>query len=124
MRYWLQIMKIVRVIYRQEKSFHDFYQHVRRSSEPEPEVFLREQKIKPWEAECSTFELAQLVRKLNPSRRLLADWDTVLTQSEPDSALREWISALEAHLERYDPITNSPPLICPCPPWLMIRARC
>jgi phosphohistidine swiveling domain-containing protein len=101
MRYWLQIMKIVQVIYRQEKSFRDFYQRIRCPSDPEPEIFLRGQKIKPWAAECSTFDLAQLARKLNLSQRLLADGDAVLTQPEPDSALREWVAALETHLEHY-----------------------
>jgi len=46
-RYWLQIMKIVQVIYRQERAFTDFFNlHLRRASIPEPEVFLRGQKIR------------------------------------------------------------------------------
>src|SRR5512145_1282559 len=77
MRYWLQIMKLVQVIYRQEKAFSDFYNRRVRgrghgSGDPEPEIFLRGQKIKSWEAECSTFELAQLARKLNLAERLVA----------------------------------------------------
>jgi rifampicin phosphotransferase len=101
MRYWLQIMKIVQVIYRQEKAFHDFYQRVRRPGDPEPEIFLRGQKIKSWEAECSTFDLAQLARKLNLAERLLADEDGILTQRERDASLHAWLAALEAHLARY-----------------------
>jgi rifampicin phosphotransferase len=101
MRYWLQIMKVVQVIYRQEKAFNDFYQRIRHNDDPEPEIFLRGQKIKPWEAECSTFDLAQLARKLNLAERLLAEGEGILTQEEPDAALREWMAALEAHLERY-----------------------
>jgi rifampicin phosphotransferase len=101
MRYWLQIMKVVQVIYRQEKAFHDFYQRIRHNDDPEPEIFLRGQKIKPWEAECSTFDLAQLARKLNLAERLLADGDAVLTQPESVTAISEWHAALEAHLEHY-----------------------
>jgi len=55
MRYWLQIMKIVQVIYRQEHAFTSFYQRRLRRARPDlpaAEIFLRGQKVKPWEAEC------------------------------------------------------------------------
>jgi rifampicin phosphotransferase len=101
MRYWLQIMKIVQVIYRQEKAFQNFYKRIRRSDEPEPEIFLRGQKIQPWQAECSTFDLAQLARELNLTELLLTAGEEILTYPKPDSALWEWRAVLAAHLDRY-----------------------
>ena len=54
-------MKIVQVIYRQEQAFAGFYnRHLRRAELPDLEIFLRGQKMKPWEAECSMFDLAQM----------------------------------------------------------------
>lgn len=101
-RYWLQIMKIVQVIYRQERAFTDFYNHRLRCAEiPEPEIFLRGQKVKPWEAECSMFDLAQLASKLGFADRLLAAPEQLLAGSEDGSDVRAWRVALEAHLERF-----------------------
>jgi pyruvate,water dikinase len=103
MRYWLQIMKLVQVIYRQEKAFTDFYnRRVRRPGDSEPEIFLRGQKIMSWEAECSTFGLAQLAQKHAPVLDVL--------RSTPETALEtliglpggsEFLSTLEVHLDRY-----------------------
>ena len=102
MRYWIQIMKIVQVIYRQEKAFTDFYdRHLRRAGLPEPEIFLRGQPMKPWEAECSMFDLAQQAQKLGLAERLLADPALLLVAPEDDAAVRAWRSALEAHLDRF-----------------------
>ena len=99
MRYWIQIMKIVQVIYRQEKAFTDFYQRVRRPGDPESEIFLRGQKIKPWEAECSTYDLAQLAQA-NPAvaGALQANPETALDALKISSDGREFLSALETHL--------------------------
>ena len=95
MRYWVQIMKIVQVIYRQEAAFTRFYNHhLRRVGIPEPEIFLRGQKIKPWEAECSMFELAQLAKKLDLEKVALNSPETLLSSSE-------WRRALEVHLDRF-----------------------
>ncbi|MGC1378736.1 MAG: PEP/pyruvate-binding domain-containing protein [Anaerolineales bacterium] len=103
MRYWLQIMKIVQVIYRQEKAFTDFYAgRVRRPGDPEPEIFLRGQKMKPWEAECSSFDLAQLAQKHPPvADALRANPETAIAalKTLPDG--KEFLAALEAHLDRY-----------------------
>jgi pyruvate,water dikinase len=102
MRYWLQIMKLVQVIYRQEKAFSDFYKRrVWRSGDPEPEIFLRGQKIMSWEAECATFDLAQLARRLHLAGWLTANPEEILTQPSADAATQEWRAALEAHLELY-----------------------
>jgi rifampicin phosphotransferase len=102
MRYWLQIMKLVQVIYRQEKAFINFYNRgVRQPGDPEPEIFLRGQKIMPWEAECSTFELAELAQKLNLADRIGENPDEIRIQMEADSPFREWHAALGTHLERY-----------------------
>lgn len=102
MHYWLQIMKLVQVIYRQEKAFTDFYhRHVHQSNDPAPEIFLRGQKIMSWEAECSTFELAQLARKLNLADELAANPEKILTQPQTNPAALTWCAALTAHLDRY-----------------------
>ena len=102
MRYWQQIMKIVQVIYRQEHAFVDFYKLcLRRANVPEPEIFLRGQKIKPWEAECSMFDLAQLARKLGLTERLLEAPEQLLTGPDDSSGVRAWRAALGAHLERF-----------------------
>lgn len=103
MLYWLQIMKLVQVIYRQEKAFTDFYnRRVRRPGDPEPEIFLRGQKIQSWEAECSTYELAQQAQK-DPSvlEILRTTPETALGALAGTPAGREFLSALETHLERY-----------------------
>jgi len=95
MRYWVQIMKIVQVIYRQEAAFTRFYNHhLRRLNCPEPEIFLRGQKIKPWEAECSMFELAQSAKKLDLEKVALNSPDPLLSSPE-------WRRALEVHLDRF-----------------------
>ena len=95
MRYWVQIMKIVQVIYRQEAAFTRFYnRHLRRLNCPEPEIFLRGQKIKSWEAECSMFELAQLAKKLNLEKAVLNSPETLLSSPE-------WRRVLEVHLDRF-----------------------
>ena len=103
MRYWLQIMKLVQVIYRQEKAFRDFYnRYVRQSGDPEPEIFLRGQKIMSWEAECSTFNLAQLVQKRTALMTLLnAASETFLHDLPNVQGGQEFLTALETHLERY-----------------------
>ncbi len=103
MRYWLQIMKIVQVIYRQEKAFTDFYQRrVRHQGDPESEIFLRGQKIKPWEAECSTFELAQLAQKCpTVADAVQANPETALAVLQLSSNANEFLSALETHLDCY-----------------------
>jgi len=94
-RYWVQIMKIVQVIYRQEAAFTRFYnRHLRRPDCPEPEIFLRGQKIKPWEAECSMYELAQLAKKLDLEKAALISPATLLSSPE-------WHPALEVHLDRF-----------------------
>jgi len=102
MRYWLQIMKIVQVIYRQEQAFTRFYnRHLRRPGVPEPEIFLRGQKIKPWEAECSMFELAQLARKLKLDRVLTESPEMLLDGPDDILTVCEWHQALDAHLDRF-----------------------
>jgi rifampicin phosphotransferase len=103
MRYWLQIMKIVQVIYRQEKAFTDFYhRRVRRPGDPESEIFLRGQKLKPWEAECSTFELAQMAQKHpQAAEALRANPETALAELGKSPEGKEFLSALETHLSRY-----------------------
>ncbi len=103
MRYWLQIMRIVQVVYRRERAFVDFYdRHARRADDPEPEVFLRGQKIMPWEAECSTFELAQLARKHRRVADILsADPGTAQAALTAFAEGREFLAALREHLERY-----------------------
>ncbi len=103
MRYWLQIMKLVQVIYRQEKAFRDFYDHrVRRPDDPEPEIFLRGQKIKPWEAECAAFDLAGLAQSA-PALvdALRAGPEAALELLQKDPNIGEFASALRAYLERY-----------------------
>jgi len=101
MRYWLQIMKIVQVIYRHEKAFRDTYLRERRSTDPEPEIFLRGQRLLPWVAECSAFDLAQLARRLNIAQDLLAAGDGPVAGQDEAPAMREWREALGSHLERY-----------------------
>jgi pyruvate,water dikinase len=102
MRYWLQIMKIVQVIYRQEHAFASFYnRHLHRLNLPEPEIFLRGQKVKPWEAECSMFDLAQLARKLGLTERLLEAPEQLRIGPDDSSGVRAWRAALGAHLERF-----------------------
>jgi pyruvate,water dikinase len=102
MRYWIQIMKIVQVIYRQEKAFTDFYQRVRWPGDAEPEIFLRGQKIKPWEAECSTFELAQLAQTTpSVAGALQANPETALDALKVSPDSKAFLSALEAHLGAY-----------------------
>jgi len=114
MRYWLQIMKLVQVIYRQEKAFANFYnRHVRQAADPQPEIFLRGQKIMPWEAECSTFELARLAEKLNLVKLFTEEADRIETQQEDNSALQEWNAALNAHLARYGHQISSFDLLLP-----------
>lgn len=99
MRYWLQIMKLVQVIYRQEKAFNDFYRRVRRKDDPQPEIFLRGQQIKPWLAECSAFELAELARSQDAlAQALRADPERVPADL-PGGA--EFRAALETHLARH-----------------------
>jgi len=100
MRYWLQIMKLVQIIYRQEKAFTDFYnRRVRHPDDPQPEIFLRGQKIKSWVAECSTFDLAELAKKQAPLAELLrADPETALAQLATVLGGNEFLSALETHL--------------------------
>ena len=102
MRYWLQIMKIVQVIYRQEKGFTDFYKRIRREGDVEAEVFLRGQKIRPWEAECSSFELAQLAQTLDGTADVLKE-NVASAQSilEETASGREFLAALEKHLSTY-----------------------
>jgi phosphohistidine swiveling domain-containing protein len=103
MRYWLQIMKLVQVIYRKEKGFTDFYnRRARRTGDPGAEVFLRGQKILPWEAECGTYELAQLAQRLDGvAGALRADPGTALISLRDTPAGREFLAALEQHLARY-----------------------
>jgi pyruvate,water dikinase len=104
MRYWLQIMKLVQVIYRQEKAFTDFYtRRVFRLGDPEPEIFLRGQKIKSWEAECSTFDLAQLAHKNGGAVEdaLRTNPETALAALSTLPRGREFLSALETHLARH-----------------------
>jgi pyruvate,water dikinase len=95
MRYWVQIMKVVQVIYRQESAFNRFYhRHLRGSGGPELEIFLRGQKIKPWEAECSMFKLAGLAKMLGLEKAALDAPETLLGNPQ-------WRNALEVHLERF-----------------------
>ncbi len=103
MRYWLQIMKIVQVIYRREKRFSDFYaRQVRQEGDPEAEVFLRGQKILPWEAECSTFALAQLARNLpDVADILLTNNPDVLSLLKQNESGQRFLAALDQHLSRY-----------------------
>jgi len=104
MRYWLQIMKLVQVIYRQEKAFTDFYtRRVFRLGDPEPEIFLRGQKIRSWEAECSTFDLAQLAHKNGGAVEdaLRTNPETALAALSTLPQGREFLSALETHLARH-----------------------
>ena len=94
-RYWVQIMKIVQVIYRQEAAFTRFYdRRLRRAGCPEPEIFLRGQKIKPWEAECSVYALAQMAQKLELEKGAPASLEAL-----PGNP--EWRRALEAHLDLF-----------------------
>jgi pyruvate,water dikinase len=103
MRYWLQIMKLVQVIYRQEKAFTDFYNRgVRHPEDPEPEIFLRGQQIKPWEAECSTYDLALLAQGHDPFAdvlRLCPENALAALAAAPHG--NEFLSCLETHLDRY-----------------------
>jgi rifampicin phosphotransferase len=102
MHYWLQIMKLVQVIYRQEKAFTDFYTQVRRPGDPAAEIFLRGQKIMAWQAECSSFELAQQAREQAGLMAVLR-----AQPANPRQALAgcpggaEFLNALEAHLAQY-----------------------
>ena len=103
MHYWLQIMKLVQVIYRQEKAFTDFYtRRVFRLGDPEPEIFLRGQKIKSWDAECSTFDLAQLARNFGRAVEdaLRTDPETAIAALSTLPMGRKFLSALETHLAR------------------------
>lgn len=103
MRYWLQIMKLVQVIYRQEKAFTDFYKkHVHREGDVEAEVFLRGQKIRPWQAECSSFELAQLAQMLDGvADTLKANIENSQSALKETASGREFLLALEKHLSIY-----------------------
>ena len=102
MRYWLQIMKLVQVIYRQEKAFTDFYRRLRRPGDPEPEIFLRGQKISPWEAECSTFELAQLAGQCLPvADALRANPETAREKLTAMPEAGPFLAALGIHLNHY-----------------------
>ena len=103
MRYWLQIMKVVQVIYRQEHAFTSFYTRLRRAHPglPEPEIFLRGQKVKPWQAECSMFDLAQMARELGLAGELLENPATLLNGAEDNAGVHAWRAALAAHLERF-----------------------
>lgn len=102
MRYWVQIMKIVQVIYRQEAAFNRFYdRHLRSSGSPEPEIFLRGQKIKPWEAECSMFDLASLARKMGLDEIALDSPETILSSPDESPVVQEWHHALAVHLDRF-----------------------
>jgi rifampicin phosphotransferase len=103
MRYWLQIMKLVQVIYRQEKTFTDFYnRYIRQPNDPEPEILLRGQKIMSWEAECSTFDLAQLAHQYAAVQSILhSSSETLLDDLSRVQGGRKFLAALEIHLERY-----------------------
>lgn len=103
MRYWLQIMKLVQVIYRQEKAFTDFYnRYARRAGDPEPEIFLRGQKIMPWRAECSIFDLAQLAQLHEDVVQILSNApESSLALLNNTSGGREFLTALHEYLDRY-----------------------
>ena len=104
MRYWLQIMKIVQVIYRQEHAFTSFYQRRLRRAHPDlpaAEIFLRGQKVKPWEAECSMFDLAQMAQQLGLADLVLGDAGQLLSGAENRAEIHTWRAALAAHLERF-----------------------
>jgi rifampicin phosphotransferase len=103
MHYWLQIMKLVQVIYRQEKTFGDFYKrYVYQPGDPEIEIFLRGQKIKPWEAECTAFDLAQLALNTPAlADALRVGHEAALEILQNDSGESEFASGLTAYLERY-----------------------
>ena len=103
MRYWLQITKIVQVIYRREQAFFDFYRHqVRQGGDPEPEIFLRGQKILSWDAECSTFDLAQLARQNRQVGDILTrDANEALEALSHFPEGQTFLNALKTHLERF-----------------------
>ncbi len=103
MRYWLQIMKVVQVIYRQERRFVEFYnRRARRKDDADPEVFIRGQKIRPWEAEGSAFALAQLASQLDGVPQLLrGDVDRDLAALQESAAGRGFLAALDKHLALY-----------------------
>jgi pyruvate,water dikinase len=104
MRYWLQIMKIVQVIYRQEGAFTSFYErrlHRAHPGLPAAEIFLRGQKVKPWEAECSMFDLAQMAQQLGLAELVVEDAEQLLNGAEAGAAIHAWRAALAAHLNRF-----------------------
>jgi len=104
MRYWLQIMKIVQVIYRQENAFTKFYNRrlrLRCTGIPEPEIFLRGQKVKPWQAECSAFDLAQMAQKLGLAKKVLEAPEELLNGTEGGAAVQAFRAAFATHLDLY-----------------------
>jgi pyruvate,water dikinase len=102
MRYWVQIMKIVQVIYRRESAFTAFYnRRLRHLHLPEPEIFLRGQKILPMQAEASVFNLVQLARRLGLDERLQAAPEQLRGGLEDGPEIRTWRTALGEHLERF-----------------------
>jgi pyruvate,water dikinase len=102
MRYWLQIMKIVQVIYRQENAFTKFYnRRLRRAGLPEPEIFLRGQKVKPWLAECSAFDLAQMAHKLGLAEKIIAAPELLLSGEDDGAAAQAFRAAFAAHLDLF-----------------------
>jgi rifampicin phosphotransferase len=103
MRYWLQIMKLVQVIYRQERAFmNEYRRRVRRPDDVEAEVFLRGQVIRPWEAERSSYDLAALARGLDGVPAILqSNLDGAVARLRESPAGREFLAILDVHLARY-----------------------
>jgi len=99
--YWNAVSMIIRAVLQREGNFSKFYRRVQRSGDPAPEVVLRGHEMRPYEAECSIYALAQSARDLG-----LADLFTQ-TDSEPLAACAAhpggaiFLAQFQAHLEAY-----------------------
>ncbi|MBN1922117.1 MAG: hypothetical protein JW892_12785 [Anaerolineae bacterium] len=99
--YWNAVGMIIRAVLQREGNFSKFYRRVQRSGDPTPEVLLRGHEMRPYEAECSIYALAQSARDLG-----LADLFTQ-TNSEPLTACAAhpggvtFLAQFQAHLEAY-----------------------
>ncbi|MCG8352738.1 MAG: hypothetical protein MI924_33660, partial [Chloroflexales bacterium] len=102
-RYWNHLGMIIRVIIDREGRFTTFYNRsIRRSGDPEPEIFLRGQENRPLEAERSVYALAQAARALPGVVDILSTTDRDVMEALADTAPgREFRQHLQTHLDRF-----------------------
>lgn len=99
--YWDAVGMIVRAVLQREGDFSKFYRRVQRSGDPAPEVYLRGHEMRPYEAECSIYALAQSARDLGLADLFTQTDSELLTACAAHSGGATFLAQFQAHLEAY-----------------------